>query len=92
MRARPKKPQGASFEGTVTSRWNSPVQLDRNHQDALRPNNYSELVVVSRGTTLAKSLYQYLGELLTPNTKPTDVNFFKIYEKGYDAQKGRDVN
>jgi hypothetical protein len=36
--------------------------------------------------------YQYLGELPTPNTKPTDVSFFKIYEKGYDAQKGRDVN
>ncbi|KAF2416275.1 hypothetical protein EJ08DRAFT_703688 [Tothia fuscella] len=49
--------------------------------------NWTEIIKMHFGPTIA-----YLGELPTPSTKPTDVNFFKIYEKGYDAQKGKWAN
>jgi lytic cellulose monooxygenase (C1-hydroxylating) len=48
---------------------------------------WTQIVRMHQGPILA-----YLGYLPTPDTKPTDVKFFKIWEQGFDASKDKWAN
>jgi hypothetical protein len=48
--------------------------------------NWSPITRMHQGPIIT-----YMGYLPTPNTPPTEVKFFKIYEKGFDAAKGKTV-
>jgi hypothetical protein len=64
----------------VTFSWTKIVRM---HQGPI-------LAVSNRRLTLYRTTTdwkQYLGELPTPETKPQDVKFFKIFEQGFNASR-----